>query len=198
MNLALFDFDGTITFGDTFTPFVHFAVERRRLVTGTLALSPMILGYKLGVISAPRMRRGIVRAAFRGMREDDVRALGLRYSRQVISGVVRPQALERIEWHKAEGDVVVVVSASLDVYLSDWCQKLGVGLICSQLEATAGVMTGRYLGADCAGEEKAKRVREAYDTRAYPIVYAYGDTDEDRALLHLAHKRYFRWQEVTV
>lgn len=196
MNLALFDFDGTITFGDTFSPFIRFAVDRRQLVTGMLALSPIILGYKLGLVTAARMRRGMVEAAFRGKREEDVRALGLRYSRQVISGVVRPHALERIEWHKAQGDVVVVVSASLDVYLSDWCQKLGIELICSQLEAAAGVMTGRYIGADCAGEEKAKRVREAYDTRAYPIVYAYGDTDEDQALLRLAHKRYFRWREV--
>jgi hypothetical protein len=29
----------------------------------------------------------------------------------------------------------VVVSASLDVYLSDWCKKLGVDLICTELGA---------------------------------------------------------------
>ena len=31
MNLALFDFDGTITVGDTFVPFVRFAMRRRRI-----------------------------------------------------------------------------------------------------------------------------------------------------------------------
>jgi hypothetical protein len=30
MDLALFDFDGTITTGDTFTPFLRFAIPRRR------------------------------------------------------------------------------------------------------------------------------------------------------------------------
>jgi phosphoserine phosphatase len=36
MNLALFDFDGTITVGDTFVPFMRFAVRPGRLVLGAL------------------------------------------------------------------------------------------------------------------------------------------------------------------
>jgi hypothetical protein len=40
MNLALFDFDGTITDTDTFSSFVRFAV--RRFVLGLLPLGPVI------------------------------------------------------------------------------------------------------------------------------------------------------------
>lgn len=57
------------------------------------------------------------------------------------------------------------------------------------------MLTGRYLGAQCMGEEKARRVRERVDLSAYPLVYAYGDTKEDRELLELAHRRVYRWQE---
>ena len=66
----------------------------------------------------------------------------------------------------------------------------------TELESRRGVLTGRYLGGDCTGAEKARRVRARYDLGRYPIIYAYGDTHEDRELLDLASKRYFRWREV--
>jgi phosphatidylglycerophosphatase C len=196
LNLALFDFDGTITTKDTFTPFVYFATHWARIALGSVLLAPMILGYKLGLVSGTKMRAAVVRLGFWGRAHAEVLELGARYSEQVIPRVVRSDALERIRWHQARGDCVVVVSASLDAYLSAWCKELELGLICSELEAKGGRLTGRYRGADCTGDEKAKRVRERYDLSRYATVYAYGDTNEDRQLLELAHKRYYRWQEV--
>ena len=93
--------------------------------------------------------------------------------------------------------MVVVVSASLDVYLRPWCAGLGLQLICTELEARSGTLTGRYTGGDCTGSEKARRVLARYDLRQYSTIYAYGDTTEDHELLGLASKRYFRWREMT-
>ena len=47
-------------------------------------------------------------------------------------------------------------------------------------------LTGRYAGAQCVAEEKARRVRERYDLSGYRAIHAYGDTHEDHALLALA------------
>jgi len=58
---------------------------------------------------------------------------------------MRSVALERIAWHTARGDRVVVVSAALDVYLEPWCATMGVDVICTQLEAHGGRVTGRYV-----------------------------------------------------
>ncbi|MET0794505.1 MAG: HAD family hydrolase [Polyangiaceae bacterium] len=195
MNIALFDFDGTITFKDTFTPFIYFASSGMRLALGTVLLGPMILGYKLGLIAAPKMRAAIARIAFQGRRESELKALGACYS-ATLPALVRPEALEKIRWHQANGDVVVVVSASLGAYLRHWCAGHGLELICAELESKDGVLSGRYAGGDCTGSEKARRVRERYDIERYPIVYAYGDTNEDRELLSLATKRFFRWKEI--
>jgi phosphatidylglycerophosphatase C len=156
----------------------------------------MIMAYKLGLVPPSLMRATVVGFGFRGKREADVRELGLSYAREKISAITSPRALERIGWHKAQGDAVVVVSASLDVYLCAWCEEAGVDLICTELEARGGTLTGRYRDGDCTGKEKARRVRERYDVRAYEIVYAYGDTKEDEAMLALAHKRFFRWREI--
>jgi HAD superfamily hydrolase (TIGR01490 family) len=193
-NLALFDFDGTITSKDTSTPFIFHAVQPARMAIGKVVLSPLIIAYKLGVLSASRMRRSIVRFGFRGRLAADIRRAGLEYSRGRLASVVRAQALERIRWHQAQGDEVVVVSASLDVYLEDWCRQVGVQLICTQLEHANGVLTGRYRDGDCSGPEKARRVRERYDLERFAVVYAYGDTPEDDAMLRLASERFYRWQ----
>ena len=158
-HLALFDFDGTITFKDTFTPFIYFASSWRRILLGTFLLGPMIIGYKLGLVPASKMRAAVVRVGFRGRAESEVNALGARYS-ATLGEVVRPEALERIRWHLANGDLVVVVSASLGVYLRGWCAALGLELVCTELESKDGVLSGRYAGGDCTGGEKARRVRE--------------------------------------
>jgi phosphatidylglycerophosphatase C len=166
-SLALFDFDGTITRQDTFTPFIFQAVEPRRLAYGKILLSPLIAGYKLGLLPASAMRASIARFGFRGRRALDVQQAGSSYARHALPGVVRKKALERIRWHQFRGDTVVVVSASLDVYLAGYCAELGVELICTELEARDGTLTGRYRGGDCSGHEKARRVRQRVRLRRH-------------------------------
>ncbi len=66
MNLALFDFDGTITSADTFTPFVRLAAGRSRVLAGSAILSPLLLGYALGVSSDEEGARRSSTAALSG------------------------------------------------------------------------------------------------------------------------------------
>jgi HAD superfamily hydrolase (TIGR01490 family) len=196
MNLALFDFDGTITFGDTFTPFLYFAVDPKRIFLGRFVLAPVVAGYRLGVVSASRARVHAAAFGFRGKPESEVREAGAIYARDVLPKAIRKRALERIAWHKAQGDTVVVVSGSLDVYLRAWCREHGLDLICTELEVEDGIVTGRYREGDCIGKEKARRILERYNPDDYPVIYAYGDTRDDDEMLGLASRRYFRWREV--
>jgi phosphatidylglycerophosphatase C len=197
MDLALFDFDGTITVDPTYPAFVRFAVRPRRKVFGGIILAPLILGYRIGLLSDHRIRCAISRVAF--WREDPLRLriLGADFARSALPPLVRPEALDRIEWHKQRGDCVVVVSAALDVYIHPWCEALGIEAVCTRLEVRNDRVTGKYLGGDCCGSEKARRVRERYGTTDYSQIYSYGDTDEDREILEMATRKYFRWKEVT-
>ncbi len=192
MNLALFDFDGTLTTREMLPAFVYSAVPPKRLRVGRLLLAPWVAGYKLGWVSGISIREKIARAGFRGMPEVDYLAAGERFAREALPPVLRPEAMARVIWHKARGDTVVVVSGAFDVYLSHWCAEHGLDLICSKLEVVGGVLTGRYDGAQCVREEKPRRVRERYALDDFETVYAYGDTPEDFALLEIAHHRWYR------
>lgn len=196
MNLALFDFDGTITTRELMPDFVRMATTKRRLVIGQIVLAPVIVGYKAGVVSGNAVRERIADFAFRGLPRQALHDAGERFARVTIPGVLRPDAMARLQWHREQGDTIVVVSGSFDLYLSHWCTQHGLELLCSKLESRGGVMTGRFDGAQCVGAEKARRVRERYDLSRHSVVYAYGDTHEDRDLLALAHRRWYRGREI--
>lgn len=196
MNLALFDFDGTITHKETFAPFLRFAIPRHRRVLGTGLFPPLVIGYRLGLVSGVHIRSSLVNFGFRGMRAEKIIDAGQRFSEEVLPAIVRKHALERIHWHKAQGDRIIVVSGALDVYLSPWCKQHDLELLCSKLHVENGVLTGRYQGLQCVKAEKCRRVRELCTPEDFPTIYAYGDTKEDLDMLAIAHKKFYRWQEV--
>jgi HAD superfamily hydrolase (TIGR01490 family) len=195
MDLALFDFDGTISTGDTYTPFLRYASSTALKRRAWRRLLWPWLGYKLGLVSGVAVRRQVTAQVLGGRKAMAIRALGERYARERLPRVLRAQAMARIAWHRERGDRIVVVSASLDAYLVPWCRAHGLELICSELGTDGGRLTGTYRGGDCAGAAKAARVRERLALPDYRRIYAYGDTIEDRELLALAHHPVYRWQE---
>lgn len=191
MDLALFDFDHTITYVDTYSRFLRASARAGQRRRGELAIAPWLLGYRADLVSAARLRARATHVAFQGRMESEVNEQGLHYARADLPHLVRPEMLQRIEWHQSRGHTVVVVSGSLDAYLRPWCHALGLGLICNELESVSGRLTGRYHPCDRA-TDKAAQVRARYDVSSYASVHAYGDSSEDRPMLALAQHRWFR------
>lgn len=194
MDLALFDFDNTITRRDMFTAFIKYAVPTKRRLTFVVFLFPVILAYKCKLISATLCRRIVVFFGFRGLTHKDISLLGKLFCTQVIPKYIRERARQRITWHQQRGDKVVVVSASLDVYLNHWCEQHGLVIICSVLDCNGTVLNGKYQYSDCTGEEKARQVLSRFDLSEFDTIYAYGDSKEDVAMLNLADIKFFNWQ----
>lgn len=194
MDLALFDFDGTITTVETFPVFMRRVVPGARLAVGACVLAPWLIGYRAGAVSGKTIRAAMVQVGLRGFPETKARDAGRRFAEEFLRDVIRPHASERIDWHKARGDTVVIVSAALDLYLSEWAHPRGIDVVCSRLEAKNGLLTGRYSGGDCCGPEKVARIRARYDLGRYAQIFAYGDTVEDKEMLSLANHSYYRWQ----
>jgi phosphatidylglycerophosphatase C len=195
-NLALFDFDGTITTREMLPEFFRLAIPRGRQFIGQILLAPFIIGYKLGIVSGTVVRALIVRLGFSGVPFSHYERKGLEFATLVLPQVIRPEALEWIKWHKGQGDMVVVVSGSLDIYLAQWCRSQKVECICSVLEYRNGLLTGRYMGAQCVRSEKARQVAERFEIGTFAEVFAYGDTDEDKELLALASRKFYQGREV--
>lgn len=192
--LALFDFDGTITDEDMFSAFLHYSVFGPRKWVGNVVILPFYALYKVGVIPAKRMRPIASFIAFSGRRTLDVEALGAQFAKEVIEKRIRPEAQAKLDWHQTQGDTIVVVSASLNAYLSPWCKNLGYQLLCSELLGDSKYISGFYLSGDCSLERKVERIKAAYDVSQYETIYAYGDTHEDIPMLKLADHATMNWQ----
>ena len=134
MNLALFDFDGTITHNDTFSLFLKFSLDSKTQLIGGIRLAPYIAGYKLGWVTDKTIRTKLCQVGYVGYDANSLKDMGQEFAKKVLPPCVRENALERILWHKQQGDQIVVVSASLGVYLESWCHSLGLDVICNQLE----------------------------------------------------------------
>lgn len=192
MDLALFDFDGTLTTCETMPGFMRAAVPTRRLRPGRMLLAPLVIGYRLGAVPGTWVRAGICRFGFRGVPVAELMHHGNAFARDVLPGLLRPEAMARIAWHRTRGDRVVVVSGGLDAYLQPWVHAHGLDLVCSSLEQRDGRLTGRYQGWQCVGAEKVRRVRARYDIAGYARIHAYGDTPEDYDMLAMAQERHYR------
>ena len=100
MALALFDFDGTLTTRDTYRPFLRLAIPARRMLAGGLAVSPVLLGHQLGLVSSAQARPWLTWAGFAGVSAARVRALGQCYAADVLPGVIDASMFSRLEEHR--------------------------------------------------------------------------------------------------
>ena len=194
MDIALFDFDGTITDREMFVAFLEHAVSRKRLVFAKAALAPLIIGYKLGIVSANTIRAAAVRVGLVGAPISHVEQQAASFGASILPPVIRPIAIERIRWHQARGDKVVVVTGALELALKPWCDAIGIELVGSVLECRQGRLTGRYSLPQCLRQHKVSRVRSQYDLGVYDSVHVYGDTPDDLAMLSLADHGHYKWE----
>ena len=196
MELALFDFDHTITTQDTYSRFLRRVATPEQRAQAWWRAGPWVLAYRLKLISAERIRRHVTAAVFAGRHAAEIAQSARDYARDHLHEMVRPEMREQIQWHQAQGHTVVVVSGSLDLYLQPWCEQMGLQMICNRLEVSGERLTGRYAGGDC-GPRKVTLIRERFDLTQYERIHAYGDSSEDKPMLALAHERWYRGKQVS-
>ncbi|QIZ76111.1 HAD-IB family hydrolase [Ferrimonas lipolytica] len=185
-NLALFDFDGTLTHNDNFSAFLWFATPVWRMALACPLLVPLKWAWQQGWLSSAITRRSVTRLAYTGRRRERLEQLGQRYIAGRQQHIFRPDMLAKLHQHQQQGDTVVLVSASLNLYLQPWCRQNGITLLCSELSYIGNCASGGYQQGDCANQIKAQRVLARFDLSQYERIYAYGDSDEDLPLLALA------------
>jgi len=192
MKISFFDFDGTITKEDSLIKFIRFTVGDMKTAWGMLLLSPMLITYKLKLIPNYKAKEWMLSYFFKGMKEQQFLKKAEEYSLKHIDTILRPKAMEKIAWHKDQGHKVVIVSASIELWLKPWCDKNDLGVIATKIEIQDGIVTGKLLTKNCYGIEKSNRVQEAYNLSEYEHIYAYGDTHGDKELLTLADESFYK------
>ncbi len=186
--VAAFDVDGTLTRRDSVLPFL-WRVGGLGWVLGLVRRARHLVG-GLSRRDRDALKAVAVAAAVTGAPHAELVRAGQAWATEIRRRRVRPDAVARLEWHRAMGHRIVLVSASLDVYLEPLARDLGLdGVLCTRLEVDGhGRCTGRLIEANCRGAEKARRLRAWLDEQ-HPegaVLWAYGDSAGDDAMLAMA------------
>ena len=190
--IAFFDFDGTITTKDSLLEFIRFVKGDTAFYTGFLLHSPILVLYKLQIVSNQFAKEMMLRYFFGKMDAEVFKNHCENFINEKLPSLLRPKALHEIKKLQDSGANVVVVSASPENWLKSWCTATGADCVATKLVIVNNKITGKIEGKNCHGEEKVNRIRSAYHLDDYSSVYAYGDTPGDRRMLSLATIRFYK------
>jgi phosphatidylglycerophosphatase C len=185
--VVAFDFDGTLSDRDNFVPFlVRFA--------GTAAAARGFATAGLHVARRGRthwsrneLKAAVLHELAAGRDAADLDDTARAFASEIIRDHLDSDALARVDWHRAQGHRLVIVSASLGAYLRPVAEHLQFDdVLATELEVgDDGRLTGRMLGENVRGPEKARRL-DAWIAKTCsdpkPFVWAYGDSSGDREL----------------
>lgn len=184
--LVAFDFDGTLTWRDSFRAFLAWRAGARRYATGVAALAPHIAAYALHR-DRTALKAAMVRIFLKGELRAELEAQAQRFAAERSRSLLRPDAMRSWKRWQGDGARLVIVTATPQIIVAPFARGLGAErVIGSLLEFDAeDRVTGRFVGPNCRGPEKVVRLKAEYgeDVR---LEAAYGDSDGDTQMLALA------------
>ncbi|MEX1006985.1 MAG: HAD-IB family hydrolase [Acidimicrobiia bacterium] len=204
--VAAFDFDGTLSTRDNFMPFL-FRVAGAPAATQTLATSGVRVARNgRSEWGRDAVKAEVLRRIFADYDADRFDTLGREFASDIVRRHLRPEAVDRVDWHRTQGHKLVVVSASLGVYVRPVAERLRFdAVLATELElGPGGKLTGKLEGANVRGAEKTRRL-DVWLGGEPAYVWAYGDSSGDRELwaradrpVRVTRKRRFARDRVSI
>lgn len=193
VELAVFDFDGTSISGNSPVILVRRLVRQRMLKVSVVArIALWGAAYKLRLPQSESWVRGLVFRAYAGKPKKEVDARLRDFYDDAIARRFRPRADEAMRRHRAEGRVVLVVSATFEPIVERAREHHPFDFqVSTRMGVDAdGNYTCRVEGEPVEGDEKPRAIARFADARFgagnWTIAYAYGDHHSDRPMLSLA------------
>lgn len=188
---ALFDFDGTLSKGDSILPFLWYCF-RHKAATGKdlYRAAWAYIDYALKILDDTQAKQEAM-AFLKGKTQAETEALAEGFYQEKLNKMIFPQGIWEIQKCREEGLEVVIISASPDAYMTVLEKKLGVqGVIATQCEKDeTGAYTGALASKNCRDYEKTLRIaawlQEKGDALDEEASRSYGNSTGDLPMLQM-------------
>lgn len=186
-KIVTFDFDGTLTTGDTFIAFAFHALTRRHVIASIIAESATLAGWKCGIISNGKAKQRLFKRLFGGMTIEEFNRHCTTFATE-IDNMMRPEMIQTLKSAREGADKIYIISASIENWIKPWAKSLGIDdVIATRITVDSeGIVTGGFDGDNCYGAEKVRRLQETEPQRESYILTSYGDSRGDREILAFA------------
>jgi phosphatidylglycerophosphatase C len=191
--LVAFDFDGTLSFRDSFVAFLAWRSGPVRYALGLALLSAALLAY-LVHRDRGRLKAAAIRIFLKRLKRTELEAACDAFASSPLGRrLIRPDAEQCWRRWKDAGAELVIVTASPEEIVAPFARRLGADrLIGTRLSFDPqDRLDGALETPNCRGPEKVVRLKQVYgeDVR---LAAAYGDSSGDREMLTLAEEKGYR------
>ena len=191
-KLYLFDFDGTLTYKDTMFLYLKF-YNSTKFYVQFLKHIPLFVLLKLKLADAEKVKKSFISSILKGESRAKIDKKAQSFFEKFERDIFRKNALEFIQNIDRTQTECYIVSASLDIWVKPFAEKLNIKFLATQAEFENDVFTGKFVGKNCNGPEKVKRIIEAVKGRKFDKTIAFGDTSGDREMLAWADESQFEF-----
>lgn len=182
IRIAAFDLDKTLTDRDCLVRFFWYLYRHGEHFSYRHAFS------KAG-LSRNSVKMGLC-GLLQGQSVDHIEKCSSDFFNQRAQFWLRSATVNDLREHQLRGDRIVIISASLSVYVKQFASWLGADYLATDLATVGGILTGNLDGKNVRGEEKVSRLRHwlaAHNLERTDIhLTAYGDSSGDKQLLNWA------------
>jgi HAD superfamily hydrolase (TIGR01490 family) len=180
-RVAVFDLDGTITTRDTLGPFLVGYLARHPARAWRLWRLPFsLLRYLVGLSDRGRLKSSLIRQVIGPAPRRQIDAWTGHFCESHLPRLLNPGALDAIERHRAAGDLLVLLSASVDLYVPRIADRLGFDeTVCTGLSWQGDRLEGKLTTENRRGPEKTRCIRRLRGRYPGTRIAAYGNAASD-------------------
>jgi phosphatidylglycerophosphatase C len=191
-QIAAFDFDGTLTYKDSFTAFLVWHCGYLRLAWAFIS-TPSLIGHYIKTKDRGALKARLIHKLLGGIRRSELDALIAAFADSHKDKLFRPDALIAWAEQNQPDRLRVIVTASPDILVGAFGAYLGADLV---IGTKLGFSADDRLlpdldGLNCRGPEKVARLKAVYG-ESLCLMAAFGDTSGDFEMIKAAGKGYYR------
>ena len=191
-KIQFIDFDGTITYKDSFIKFV-FYYNGFFIGIGLFSLIiPIYVLFKFVKKDTGILKEFVITLLYKNTTVYDFDKIAIKFSQEILPKMIKQSFKDHI-FRTSKNSKIVIVSASLYNYLKPWCEKNNFDLIATGLDYKNGKLTGSFNTKNCNGEEKARRIKEKYNLNDFSEIYVFGNSNGDKEMLELGTKKHYKY-----
>jgi HAD superfamily hydrolase (TIGR01490 family) len=186
--IVVFDLDGTLTCRDSFLAYLFgFLIRHPWRLMRTWRLPWLVLRFFTGGLSNSDLKQSFLQACLGDVHRGELQRWTATFLDRLIARGLCSDGLIVLERHRRHGDVLILLSASLDLYVEELGRRLAFNhVICTKTEWQGDILTGVLASANRYGEEKLRCLKELKARYGKTPVLAYADHHSDIPLLRMA------------
>ena len=188
--LVVFDLDGTLTRRDTLTGYVFGLLARYPARWGRLVgVLPTLVRFALGRAAHGELKGALLHAALGGLAREQLSEWTSHYVPRLIRRGMFAEGLAEVERHRKAGHHLVLMSATVDLYVPAIAAALGFDeWVCSRVRWQGDRLDGRLDGPNIRDREKAHCLRQIIGRFPRRRIMGYGNSMPDLDHLRLVDK----------